>query len=120
MECSLSLTILLNGFSLKFMFVSVHPYCEIFFFFSSRRRHTRCSRDLEFRRVLFRSEPDDEQLAVLHRQLLVVGFDRRTARALGGRPLLADLSLLVLVAAATLIAVRGLGNLLVVDRKSVV
>jgi len=53
-------------------------------------------------------------LAVLHRQLLVVGFDRRTARALGGRPLLADLSLLVLVAAATLIAVRGLGNLLVV------
>ena len=38
-------------------------------------------------------------LAVLHRQLLVVGFDRRTARALGGRPLLADLSLLVLVAA---------------------
>src|SRR2546422_3399310 len=27
----------------------------IFFFFSSRRRHTRCSRDLEFRRVLFRS-----------------------------------------------------------------
>src|SRR5437763_9511412 len=53
-------------------------------------------------------------LAVLHRQLLVVGFDRGTARALGGRPLLADLSLLGLVAAATLIAVRGLGNLLVV------
>src|SRR2546429_3081287 len=26
-----------------------------FFFFSSRRRHTRCSRDWEFRRVLFRS-----------------------------------------------------------------
>src|SRR6266478_1806901 len=40
-------------------------------------------------------------LAVLHRQLLVVGFDRRTARALGGRPLLVDLSLLGLVAAAT-------------------
>ena len=51
---------------------------------------------------------------MLHRQLLVVGFDRRTARALGGRPLLADLALLGLVAAATLIAVRGLGNLLVV------
>src|SRR2546429_2237346 len=28
---------------------------RFFFFFSSRRRHTRCSRDLEFRRVLFRS-----------------------------------------------------------------
>jgi ABC-type Mn2+/Zn2+ transport system permease subunit len=53
-------------------------------------------------------------LAVLHRQLLVVGFDRRVARPLGARPLLADLSLLALIAAATLIAVRGLGNLLVV------
>ena len=53
-------------------------------------------------------------LGLLHRQLLAVGFDRRTARALGGRPLLTDLSLLALVAAATLIAVRGLGNLLVV------
>ena len=52
-------------------------------------------------------------LAVMHRQLLVVGFDRRTAGPLGGRPLLADLALLALVAAATLIAVRGLGNLLV-------
>jgi ABC-type Mn2+/Zn2+ transport system permease subunit len=52
-------------------------------------------------------------LAFMHRQLLVVGFDRRTARPLGARPLLADLSLLALVAAATLIAVRGLGNLLV-------
>src|SRR2546422_5445886 len=29
------------------------------FFFSSRRRHTRCSRDLEFRRVLFRSCPKE-------------------------------------------------------------
>jgi len=53
-------------------------------------------------------------LVLLHRQLLAVGFDRRTAGALGGRPLLADLSLLALVALATLIAVRGLGNLLVV------
>lgn len=53
-------------------------------------------------------------LAFLHRQLLAVGFDRRTARPLGGRPLVADLSLLALIAAATLIAVRGLGNLLVV------
>jgi ABC-type Mn2+/Zn2+ transport system permease subunit len=53
-------------------------------------------------------------LAVLHRQLLAVGFDRVTARTLGGKPLLADLGLLALVAAATLIAVQGLGNLLVV------
>jgi ABC-type Mn2+/Zn2+ transport system permease subunit len=53
-------------------------------------------------------------VALLHRQLLAVGFDRGSARALGGRPLLTDVSLLALVAAATLIAVRGLGNLLVV------
>ena len=53
-------------------------------------------------------------LRLLHRQLLVVGFDRSTARALGGRPLLADVALLGLIAAATLIAVQGLGNLLVV------
>jgi ABC-type Mn2+/Zn2+ transport system permease subunit len=53
-------------------------------------------------------------LVVLHRALLAVGFDRGSARALGARPLLVDLSLLALVAAATLIAVRGLGNLLVV------
>ena len=53
-------------------------------------------------------------LAVLHRQLLVVGFDRSTARAIGGKPLLVDLALLALIAAATLIAVQGLGNLLVV------
>src|SRR4029077_19943833 len=43
-----------------------------------------------------------------------VGFDPTTASALGGRPLFTDLSLLALIAAATLIAVRGLGNLLVV------
>ena len=53
-------------------------------------------------------------LALLHPQLLAVGFDRGAARALGARPLLADLSLLALIAAATLIGVRGLGNLLVV------
>src|SRR2546422_4413187 len=33
-------------------------YCD-FFFFSSRRRHTRCSRDWSFRRVLFRSRAID-------------------------------------------------------------
>jgi len=53
-------------------------------------------------------------VTLLHRRLLAVGFDRGSARALGARPLLTDLSLLALIAAATLIAVRGLGNLLVV------
>jgi ABC-type Mn2+/Zn2+ transport system permease subunit len=53
-------------------------------------------------------------VALLHRQLLSVGFDRGSAAALGARPLAADLALLALIAAATLIAVRGLGNLLVV------
>src|SRR4030042_6510689 len=32
-------------------------FLRSFFFFSSRRRHTRCSRDWRFRRVLFRSAP---------------------------------------------------------------
>ena len=53
-------------------------------------------------------------LLVLHRQLLVVGFDRGTARAFGARPLLADLVLLGLIAAAVIIGVQALGNLLVV------
>jgi ABC-type Mn2+/Zn2+ transport system permease subunit len=52
-------------------------------------------------------------LAALHRQLLVVGFDRGSARALGASPLLADLALLALIAAAIVIGVQGLGNLLV-------
>jgi ABC-type Mn2+/Zn2+ transport system permease subunit len=53
-------------------------------------------------------------LRLLHRQLLAVGFDRMSARALGARPLLADAALLGLLAAAILVAVQGLGNLLVV------
>jgi len=53
-------------------------------------------------------------LRLLHGQLLAVGFDRANARALGARPLLADTALLVLVALAILVAVQGLGNLLVV------
>jgi ABC-type Mn2+/Zn2+ transport system permease subunit len=52
-------------------------------------------------------------LALLHRQLLAVGFDRVNAPAFGGRPLLADLALLGLLAAAIVIGVQGLGNLLV-------
>lgn len=53
-------------------------------------------------------------LAVLHRQLLLVGFDRTSARALGGRPLLVDVILLVLLALAVLVGVQALGSLLVV------
>ena len=53
-------------------------------------------------------------LAVLHPSLLVVGFDRSSAPALGRAPLAVDLALGVLVALAILVAVQGLGNLLVV------
>lgn len=53
-------------------------------------------------------------LRLLHRQLLAVGFDRASARSVGANPRLADVALLVLVALATLVAVQGLGNLLVV------
>jgi ABC-type Mn2+/Zn2+ transport system permease subunit len=52
-------------------------------------------------------------LVVLHRPLLLVGFDRETARAFGARPLLVDLALLGLIAVAIVIGVRALGNLLV-------
>jgi ABC-type Mn2+/Zn2+ transport system permease subunit len=53
-------------------------------------------------------------LAALYRPLLLVGFDRTTARAFGARPLLVDLALLALIAIAIVIGVRALGNLLVV------
>lgn len=53
-------------------------------------------------------------LAVLHPSLLLVGFDRLNARALGRAPGLYDVVLAVLLAAATLVAVQALGNLLVV------
>ena len=46
-------------------------------------------------------------------QLLVVGFDRAAAPALGARPLVAELALLALVAATIVVAVQALGNLLV-------
>ena len=52
-------------------------------------------------------------LLALYRPLLVVGFDRSTARAFGTRPLLVDLALLGLIAVAIVIGVRALGNLLV-------
>ena len=53
-------------------------------------------------------------LGLLHGRLLLVGFDRLNAAALGVRPGVVDLALLLLVAAALLVAVQGLGNLLVV------
>jgi ABC-type Mn2+/Zn2+ transport system permease subunit len=53
-------------------------------------------------------------LLLLHEQLLAVGFDRDNARAIGARPLLADVALTGLLALAILVAVQGLGNLLVV------
>jgi ABC-type Mn2+/Zn2+ transport system permease subunit len=53
-------------------------------------------------------------LWLAHWRLLAVGFDRASARAAGARPSLADALLLVLLAIAVLVAVQGLGNLLVV------
>lgn len=53
-------------------------------------------------------------LRLLHGRLLAVGFDRATARSIGADPRLTDLALLALLALATLVAVQGLGNLLVV------
>ena len=53
-------------------------------------------------------------LRLLHPRLLLVGFDRRSASALGVRPGVVDAALLVLLTGALLVAVQGLGNLLVV------
>jgi ABC-type Mn2+/Zn2+ transport system permease subunit len=53
-------------------------------------------------------------VVVLHRPLLVAGFDRRSARAFGARPFLVDAALLVLIAVGVLIGVQALGNLLVI------
>jgi ABC-type Mn2+/Zn2+ transport system permease subunit len=53
-------------------------------------------------------------LTLLHGRLLATGFDRGSARALGLSPAFADAALLVLLAAAIVVAVQGLGNLLVV------
>jgi ABC-type Mn2+/Zn2+ transport system permease subunit len=52
--------------------------------------------------------------ALLRARLLLVGFDRANARALGAAPGVVDLLVLVLVAAAVVVAVQGLGSLLVV------
>jgi ABC-type Mn2+/Zn2+ transport system permease subunit len=53
-------------------------------------------------------------LTVLHARLLATGFDRGGARALGLSPAFFEAALLVLLAAAIVVAVQGLGNLLVV------
>jgi ABC-type Mn2+/Zn2+ transport system permease subunit len=53
-------------------------------------------------------------LRLAHWRLLVAGFDRDGASALGVAPLAVDALLLTLIALAVLVAVQGLGNLLVV------
>lgn len=53
-------------------------------------------------------------LFAIHPRLLATGFDRSTARVLGASPGIAEAALMVLLAAAIVIAVQGLGNLLVV------
>ncbi len=53
-------------------------------------------------------------LRLLHGRLLVAGFDRGSARWLGVSAPLAEAALLALLAATIVVAVQGLGNLLVV------
>jgi ABC-type Mn2+/Zn2+ transport system permease subunit len=53
-------------------------------------------------------------LWLLHGRLLAAGFDRSSARALGLAPAAVDAALLILLSAAIVVAVQGLGNLLVV------
>lgn len=53
-------------------------------------------------------------LALLHGRLLAGGFDRGAARSLGASPGRTEAALLVLLALAIVVAVQGLGNLLVV------
>lgn len=53
-------------------------------------------------------------LLLLHGRLLAGGFDRSAARSLGAAPSVTETALLVLLAVAIVLAVQGLGNLLVV------
>lgn len=53
-------------------------------------------------------------LALLHGRLLAGGFDRGAARSLGAAPAATEAALLVLLGLAIVVAVQGLGNLLVV------
>jgi ABC-type Mn2+/Zn2+ transport system permease subunit len=51
---------------------------------------------------------------LLHWRLLAVAFDRSTSATLGVSPAVADVAVLILVAAAALVTVQGLGTLLAV------
>jgi len=53
-------------------------------------------------------------LSSIHGRLLAGGFDRAAARSLGASPGATEAALMVLLAAAIVVAVQGLGNLLVV------
>jgi ABC-type Mn2+/Zn2+ transport system permease subunit len=53
-------------------------------------------------------------LLLLHGRLLAGGFDRGAARSLGAAPAATEAALLVLLGLAIVVAVQGLGNLLVV------
>jgi len=53
-------------------------------------------------------------LTLVHARLLTGGFDRAAARSLGASPGIAEAVLMTLLAAAIVVAVQGLGNLLVV------
>jgi ABC-type Mn2+/Zn2+ transport system permease subunit len=53
-------------------------------------------------------------LFVLHGRLLATGFDRSAARGVGAAPAATETALFILLAIAIVIAVQGLGNLLVV------
>jgi len=53
-------------------------------------------------------------LRVMHGRLLAVGFDRTSAKSVGASPAISDAVVLSLLAIAILVAVQGLGNLLVV------
>ena len=53
-------------------------------------------------------------LPALHGRLLAGGFDRAAARSLGAAPAATEIALLVLLGLAIVVAVQGLGNLLVV------
>jgi ABC-type Mn2+/Zn2+ transport system permease subunit len=53
-------------------------------------------------------------LLALHGRLLAAGFDRAAARSLGAAPAATEVALLVLLGLAIVVAVQGLGNLLVV------
>ncbi len=52
-------------------------------------------------------------LRLLHGRLLVTGFDRAAATSLGVKPAVAETAVLILTALMVVVAIQGLGNLLV-------